>query len=216
MLSIVEKLVNSETDKRLVISRESLGRALNPNIDWSGIRIGIRASTHWTGSVPSLIFQLGLCDGSKSLLHEGVNNHFLGFRSQSGSWGAASSGYYRTGRTFEKVVNNTSALIGSWGDPYWLPNSDNGRGVFILDIIKGNPNFSLASYASNRQNMTLESFSNIMFGSIFTLPPGLTSQGTSYNIAIDESINGTLDTLAISWAHTTALEISDLAVRYYI
>lgn len=239
MASIVQRIIRSETEKRLVLTAEQCGRVLEVGSNWSKLRIGGRISStrysNWS-SPPS--FNIGLSAGTSNMVGDATPQHFLGVRTNSVGWiyspSGTEGGALETNLSTVRIVNGvvTATGIGHQTNVYTANRPsiacayDNGNSTQVIsaifiEITKGSPNFNvkvwsnvIGSVSNTRvaQHVTAARFNDAM--SAEAIPEGngnwIAIGNTDY--AIDEATNGYFNALNIAWLGTgSSFEISDAA-----
>lgn len=199
---------------------------------WSKIRIGVRwqvdGSTNITGT-PRMV--IGVCSGSSNIYGDATTTHFVGTRQNEPTWTITGGNRYLVnGNTWEclkRVGTTDTAGSGSlglnavqWGIGPNAATPTANRSVFILDITKGSPNFTLQimlgwnntdSGGAAPTDVSKENFLQNMMES--TPVRAQHRAGTARTLAVDESTNGTLDHINMHWNQSGhIMEICDWAI----
>jgi hypothetical protein len=239
MASIVERTAHGETDQRLSIVKEQTGRGISIGSSWTHIRIGFRHSTEMSSSVqfsspPILAF--GLCHGTTNMFQDETTDHFLGMRTNGGSWAYTSSSSRQsnnieianTAWEFSKKTGNiydniTKSYSNTAHNSVYTSWSGIANSAWIIEIKKGSPNFEIKTYSSGygndiTANIDYEKFIASINGQNVNESSGYFYSGKlngssrgPLQIPVNETINGVLDTINIAWTGMQALDINDVA-----
>ena len=208
-------------DMRMALSNSNPRRALSIGSNWTKIRIGVRMCINGTASITgSPRFVMGVCSGTSNPWNNGsaITTHFVGASSSTASWNLSSGVYFvNTGSidwrptkrvgTAETFGSNISLLI--------VPAvSISKRWMYFLDITKGSPNFTLSGFSPNGTGAADASYADFLATVAVEVPSvGSYVFGTSRTLAVDETADGSLDSVCIAWNRTApTIEVSDLAI----
>lgn len=241
MATIVERTILGETDKRIVLTREQMGRTISVGSNWNAIRIGFRHSltiNNANGVVAPGIWAFGLCSGTEKMMQDDTTKHFVGIITSGEDYYASNfssannirvGSSYSTAYNISKKVNliYTNAVInhgdsGSYSSSYnFLTSSTNtiGMGAWIFEIRKGNPNWNFKVYSpswryssNNNGNVDYNKFINAINNTNINTSNYYFYYTATATLPVDEIADGYLDTINIAWQSVTeSLEVSDVA-----
>lgn len=218
-------------DKRIVLNNSQFGRQFNiPG--WTRIRIGMRmAFRDYGANIPGLpFFAFGICSGTTNMVGDATTSNFIGMAIGGSTFTRGATGplyttgaipyAYRKGATITTFGTLASSSMGFGADAL------NGlmRGAYMIDITKGSPNWSFVglyrnataavSDVSRDQFMDYMEVGTMVSGGLTNHTVG--SASTLADATINESGDGSFDTINICWGRTHALpEISDIAIMRF-
>lgn len=219
--TIITRTISAAAENAISLGNGAFARMISLPINWTTMRIGIRS--HMTnsggnlGSTPRFAF--GLCKGTTNIFGSATVDHFAGYISTSAAWLLQGGPFYGavTGAPCKKV--NTTLTVGSDFSvnavyPCNAAASGADRVLHFLDITKGSPNYSFKLFTQN--SGTIADVSAATFLSQIQLAtPSLTNHAlsTAQTLAVDESVNGTFDSINFFWDQPTCnFEICDVGV----
>ena len=222
-------------DVRALMGRSTLRRKLSVGTSWTKLRVGLRLCIEDTGgnvlSTPQ--FAVGLCSGTTNPFNDGsaITTHWVGAITAGASWTRASNAFgvgygvtwlvpaKRIGMTFTYGTALSAGIFNSAALGFAADANGVNRGLFFVDITKGNPNFTFNGFirastvgaaAPADRDVSYDEFIEQL-----ELPvPSITGHqdGTARTMAVDEATHGYLDTVNIFWNRSTPrFEISDIA-----
>lgn len=225
-------------DRRLVLQNSQVARVINIGTSWSTLRIGVRWSMDDTGfsigGTPRLY--MGMMSGPTAGMANGpltdLTSHFVGFVSTTGIMTRTAGPYYSVTDTsssssniYAKKVGSTLTLGSGTGiaisGVQAAPSSK--RSAFIVEIVKGAPNFTINICRPNAAPVNDIATSNVLkqameatlmtdAATILATATGGTYGGTpTGTVAVSEGTNGYLDAICVAWDRSSpALHISDI------
>lgn len=224
----MNELIDRSGDIRLALLNGEAARWFSFLDDWNVLRVGIHYALNGNGANiggdPAIVF--GVSAGRENGFLSGATDHFCGVKITGSSFthNAGTPNYYTnpTGVAPVKKIGTTQTAGTSMGVTCYMPADVAYRGVMILQITKGSPNFSLlfagpvggsgAVSADVTDAQFLEMMELASLGSIGTVKSGY-GVGSTQTLAIDEGTDGLLDSVNFAWNKTAVpLEIS--AVRH--
>jgi len=218
MASIIERTGNGETEKRLSLNAEQIGRSISIGSQWQKIRIGVRWScTLTTNYVSSPALYLGMCSGTTNMIGDTTPQHFVGWHMKPDSTVSASNTNYISipgGTSNSMLVNvgGVKTVAGFNVNPLNVGRvSRGGAAIMVLEITKGSPNFLLSNWSSSGYLSTPSDFLTVM--QAVAVPTSIMSARISGEaMAVDEATNGYLDTINFAWQGVQGdFELSDIA-----
>lgn len=229
-LIVRSKSLSGETDQYVEVSNDELVRPLEVDDSWTRIRIGIRFQFTNTGADLSPTnpprFALGICSGSAGFI--AGPTYFVGGFTTPATWTfTAASGsnmaYYFTDRFSGRKIGSTitnGVHLGTTVVP--CDPSTTTRRLWIMDIIKGSPNYSVYSLACGGGSIAAspdaleENFYAVTNISLATTPQFPNhSFSTAGSIAVASGF--VFDHFCCSWDQSSiVLQVSDVAVAVMI
>lgn len=223
-IEIVTRTANSEAQQRAKITVDSLRRSFDNNGgSWTKARVALRYSSSWNSWSAAPLFYCGLMFGTSNPPGgAGTVEHYLGLKC-TGTWytgGTATAAYMASCRT----VNGTETVagLGDTSETNGIAICDHASGCHFLaiDFLKGSPNWTMTVYGTSYNNGIAQPMTLAQFQEKLTSPTpsdapayGVRLLG-SVDIAIDEAINGALDTAVFTWLGSTYdFEISDFMAQ---
>lgn len=215
-------------DQRLVLSNGQWAAKLAIGSSWNSIRIGVR----WA------VTDSGVSTGSGSKIYVGMmsnpatgltngplttsTSHFVGLMNSGVNTRSASPNRYSISNfRFTKRINSTETLHGGGlGNMFVNCTPASYRNAFVVDIIKGSPNFSLGvcscgsgtgavnidiSETLLKDSMVLPAFSDVD-ESLETAGGGTTGYNATSGasvMAVDEATDGVLNSIVLAWNQTS-------------
>jgi hypothetical protein len=160
---------------------------------------------------------LGLCSGTSNQFGDSTTTHAVGIVT-TGSWQFQTTFYNATSPAPAKRVGTTTttgtvlAANAAIGCTAAATTAD--RGMWFVDIIKGSPNYSFQLFAPSNAVAGDQSAATFLTNMEATTPSIVGySFSAAQTLAVNEGTDGTLDSINISWDHTTpVIEICDIAV----
>lgn len=238
MAQIIERTIQAETEKRLVLQKEQIGRTISIGSNWDSIRIGFRHSISNDSNVKLSapgVWAFGLCSGTSNMFLDDTTTHFLGVRTTGGGWQAINytlpNGIYihpnvwkfssKVGNTYVDSDFTTSSTYPSISTDYKsLTTTVNtiGCSAWIIDITKGDPNWIWTIYSGSWYSTSINRHVSY-YKFINSINNNLVDKGAdnfvvwaSGSVTVNETLNGFLDTINIAWQSVSeTLEISDVA-----
>lgn len=218
--SIVTQTISSIEDRRLRLENAQCARLLGIGTNWNSMRIGVRmAFNGLDASVTSPLLAIGVCNGVTNIFGSSTCTNFFGLvtRAVSGmTYDAGPPKFYKSmqiqtaskvGTTLTTAGSVTTAVTG---------DASSVRSIWIMDITKGSPNYSVSVTVPNGSNSTPQTdysyttFIQAMEGTPSSVLTGYLS-GLLSDLAFTE-VAGSLNALCISWDKTaTSFEFSDVA-----
>lgn len=226
MASIILRTIGGIDDNRLSIGNEQAARLRQIGTNWTTIRLGLRLSVNGSASISGTPrFALGLCSGTTMLLGSASTKHFVGVRSAVGTWTRTTGppAYYSVAgspsiRAIKRV--GTTLTTGNEIAPCYISSAPASvRSVFLLNIVKGSPNYSLqcgmaTTSAAGQTDVSLAQFEQMLaLESISGISAIVTGYGTATGttIAVNEANDGLLDAMQILWDRSSPeIEVSDI------
>lgn len=222
--TIIQRIVGGIPDNRIQLSNSQFGRAITIPATWSKVRVGIHFDM--TDSGGSLTgnpkFYMGLGHGTTNMIGSATCDHFVGLKSNGATW-TRFAAYYNQGTAsiigMKKVGVAETSAGGLNSGPMTIGHDAGGVGTdrtyLNLTITKGSPNYGL-NLTYNTGGGAPDSTSDYFQGIVCVQPEQATAAYTVagiINLAVDEAVDGILNTVQIYWDHTDSkIEICDLAV----
>lgn len=223
--TIKERTFSSIVDRRIKLTNSNFARLWSTDVGttWTAIRVACRISMEDTGSslTSTPRFPIGICSGTSNIFMDATTTHWMGSISNAAGWARSTSPVRYdlndgvTNSFFASKRIGSALTVGSLiqgGNCQWKEVSLGIRSVYILQITKGSPNFTLVNMINNATaDVSLDTY----LSQLSLSTPAFTSHtwGGSTTIAIDEATNGYFNAINIAWDRTSpAIEISDLAV----
>ena len=217
------------SDNRLQVINKGYARKMEIGSSWTSIRIAARFSIRTDTppiTIPFLYF--GLSAGTSSIPGTASPAHFLGMGLAQGIVlnASDSSSLYRadasanTRHLAQWKSGVKSETIGTGAGLYpMLPKGGFARGMWMMEITKGSPNFAVKGYMwiNTNSEMTRSVFNDMLQnGSAGTISGNLVTRAWVGDVtpSVDEATDGYLDSLCIAWGHETiALDLADMAFK---
>ena len=222
---IIARTISAATEKAIAMTNSAFARTLSIGTTWTKIRVGIRFHFRDLGSAPSGTprFALGLCSGTTNIMGDASVTHWVGCITDAASWGyAAGSHYGSITWSPAKKVNTTltvgSSLTTTMGIPARAADNVADRMMLMVDIEKGSPNFSFASFWPGPTSSVDATKANFLSRMEEATPSGFSTHTftTGGSLAVSES-DGTLNAINIAWDRASfAAELCDIAVARLI
>jgi len=225
MSAILQRIVNSETDKRVVLSNSELKRKMTFGTSWTKLSIGVRWAVRSNGfSLPEFpSFAVGVMRGTANGYGALSTDHWVGVRSANSAWNynAGPPAYFsvpnsslplptkRVGTTLTNPSGVNSSSTTYPGAPSLV------RGVWIVRIYKGSPNYDIARFYPGTGVTTDVSYADFL-GLMNTQIPSRTGYSlytASGLVGVNEGVDGGLDSVSVYWGRgAVPVEISDVVV----
>jgi hypothetical protein len=218
--------------KYISMQNDELVRQLGISNDWNRLRIGVLFAIEASQTIYDADFVIGACNYGQN--GDGIyswscpNWCGVGFTDYDGSTNLAYTGGaapYFTGYQYSTYrVGNTRAWWGGNVSPTYMPASvgtPQRRGIWIIQVTKGSPNFSVDAWGVNSASLVAQdwTYENLIEATAQNNNPpfvGTTAlvrwAAPTASGAISES-NGIMDSVSVAWKNMTyALEIYGVAV----
>lgn len=227
--TVTTRTISAVNDNTVVMLNSVWGRAINLPGGWNSMRIGMRAQfTNVSGSIGSTPrFAIGLCHNTVNMVGDATTDNFVGAITNGATWswngpGAGSVLFSDPLVPATRVGSTLTTGTQFTGDFRYGANTAAGafRMGFYLDITRGSPNFTLQAHGTlgfpgTAGDLSSNDFYNSMTAAsgslIVTTPGGIASDSPTETIAVNEGLNGTLNTLSVWWNNAVSpLEISDI------
>lgn len=234
-VSIESVVVNSESERRLVLSQANYGAVMSFGTDWNKLRIGARLAITDTGAplTGTPRFYLGVSAQPTSGFTNGPvgsgTTHFVGIITGGSTWGRLYSNpllYTTNTNAFvgKKVASSITPASLSSLSVGFSAEPANCRRCIILEIEKGSPDYYfrgvLPSIGNNMPDNTagwarcFEADEDDLNGVELMLEEnaGFYNDVSNplYTVAVDEGTDGSLNSICIGWDQTTPMHVSDL------
>lgn len=221
MASVIKvRTISSQQEVAIQVANSCFARKLSIPAGWQTVRVGLRLHMDNTGaglSTPQ--FGFGLCSGSVNIFGDASVGHFLGAVS-SGPWSFQTTFYNNTSFQPAKKVGSTltagTTFTQNAAVQSGAASNTADRALLFVDITKQFPTPSLYTlnlfYLANTSGVDVSAATFLQVMEEVT--PSLASHGYSsgQTIAVDESVDGTFDSINVSWNRTTPfIEICDIA-----
>jgi putative Mn2+ efflux pump MntP len=227
--AIVERTVNSVTDRRIVLTGSQMARTIAIGTNWTTLRFGMRLAIQGTTNFTPCRLFIGLCNGTTNLWGSQFCNHALGVLWGSDVTASTYSGtnptniftiglpmyYSKVSQTETKLT--VTPLIGA-GAPNIAADATT-RNCFIgmqfrrvnstsmaltLDCPNAAAGAANRTYDLCRDALLLPTMANV------ATQVGVTA-GAEVTGAFDEAANGVLDSFHVYWqCQTTGIEFCDI------
>jgi hypothetical protein len=228
MAAILLFTTGGEDDRRLVLGNERAARkfaAAFVSGGWTSILLGMRFAVSASAQIVSGNLAFGLSNEVTSVYGDQVTNNFVGVRSSptpNPNFG------YSAGPpvTLQQIKLNgvvkiasgetLGADIGGVNDMKISADPSTIRNIFLVQITKGSPNFTVTAGYLNGTNADISqtSFLTAMETAIASINVWNAQylKGADVTMAVNEGANGALNSACIRWSNVqTSLYISDVA-----
>lgn len=235
MLSKSQIIFKGEVGEMVArVAASSFMRKIGFGTSWTRLRIGIRAQartgtntvvTYGDGLTPR--FGVGLCASTASVFTRNmIAGHWVGIITTGAAWTVTNPGAgsyvlgFVTSAPAKKVDStltvgtNFSGLAPALGGGEGAAATNAHPVLYFVDITKGSPNYSFRLFnignPSNGGGQSRSDFLSLMV----TDPPALTNYvyAAAQTLAVDESTDGTLDSINIFNELPVEIEILDLGL----
>lgn len=219
--------ISAVDDKRLVLGNASAAFLHSQGNNFVRRRIGFRMAVDDTGAnlTGTPRFYYGLMSSPSAGVANGplgaTTNHFLGVRSNGSTWTRATSPTrysFGTGNhQLLKRINTTDTSIATSTAGALVPaEPTTRRSIWILDVLKGSPNWTISAVAGNNTTHPdtsleiLQTAMNIL--TMTSVSAYLTAiTGAAYGAAgsgthaVDEATDGALNAIVLAWDRISPL-----------
>lgn len=220
---MVNRVIGGNNDKRAEFSNGKLGRPISIPSNWGVVRVGIRIDMTNTGAnLAGPQLNLGLGHGTTNMIGDATTDHFVGLQViDQWDYFAGPPHHYNQhfgNRTYATkrvgvTLTQTTSLVTFQAIGCGAALGEANRTALMLTITKGSPNYQLQVLWCTSASADL---SKTIFDTQMIAPtPTITNHatGAAASLAVNEAVDGTLDTVQVYWSYATALfEVSDLAV----
>lgn len=230
-LQILERVVNTETDRRLVLFNAQLVRQMAIGSSWTTLRVAVRWALQGVDNIAAPLIYVGICSGTAHAYASDYCQHMVGC--QIGSLASTATYSGTAPETFsinassvpsKRIGHTTSALSASTilSNPVRIAgNAESRNSGFVMQFRKGGGTTwylqtcspasqaltSNKTYDQLRDALTLPTMSNVAT----YLAYAASSEIQNTSLAVDEGANGALNALCVFWNNPNiGLEISDL------
>jgi hypothetical protein len=219
MASVIkQRTISAVTENAIQMVNSQFARTLNFGTSWTTMRVGVRMHMSNTGGgLTAAKFAIGFCSGTSNLFGDATTTHFVGAYT-TGTWAFQTTFYNATSFAAAKRVGSTlttgAVLFANGAFPCGAASSTADRAAIFVDITKGSPNYSINLFVANNAvpaDMSVASFLSTM--EVASPVLGTYTYTSAQTVAVNEGTDGTLDSINISWDHSTPfIEICDVAV----
>lgn len=237
--TIVDETWNSQTERGVRFETVQIARKFAVG-SWSTLRIGARIWLTDSGSAPTSgsIFHFGLNSGTANLPQDASCSHFVGLRTVTNLGAAVSWSRSTTANSFVQwtagagTVRAISKLVGTTHTPLtsgtsnqqlWGPvgTSVFRMGMLIMQFVRASASTMDVTLWSKRTTPSASPTLNNLLASMeasnpttpgFVDAPNANQESTT-GAAVNESVDGTLDTFTIGWNRATPFfQVNDMVV----
>lgn len=216
---IYQRTISGSPDNAIQLSSGQFGRLVTLPTGWSKVRVGLHCHCTDPGvAVSSVSFFVGLGAGTTNMIGDRTTDHFVGtLITAADLWSRGATLMTGISVAAGKKVGTTTTVGGAISAGAALPNQAAGAGtdrdVWLVDITKGSPNYTVALFgiAVGPADYT----STYFLSQMPLLAPVFGADGVigSGTVAVNEAVDGTLNAVQVSWNRSDfMLEIVDLAV----
>lgn len=206
------------------------------NLSWQKLRVGIRATISAEADIsgsPSPLLAVGLCSGIVYPFSSGGCAHFVGAKTNVSvfdyiPFGTGTPTWIRAGtgnnsfQACKKIGGTVTAVSSSSVGPGFAEEHAQPKGVILVDITKGSPNWTVDFFIFNSvaPDISWPDISESTFNSLMVADtPSLLyhSLYTGYSVAVNEATNGTINAVNLSWNRSANLvKLEDIAVAKFL
>lgn len=235
----VQTHIDGRTEQRLQLNVGQYGRKMPWGAKWNRIRIAVLLRVNDVASINNVNGYLGVCSGTTNMVASGTTDNFIGLR-----WGdGASTLTFSNGTVMDKFNmgtsfrfysrrGTTSTLILAGGTGHFVSATEGFLTALVYEVSR--PAFATAGTSVTYTHKEVSPSSTdvewsrakdalkfLLWDDVTTITAMSASEGsiigTTGNTtgAFDES-TGVLDTLNLSWAMASGLQIAALGVRKVI
>lgn len=227
--AIVERTTAGDTERRLQIGAYTIGRKMGIGTTWNQLRIGLQCAFNMpTGNVtgtPNL--SIGVCKDTTNLIGMASTDHFVGIKQKASvlsyyNYSASYRYLYGTWYGSKRVgTTDTDEASGVAVNAYISGYPTNERSIFLIEITKGSPNFTIQCAFKNNVDLveiTTAKFKAAMEAATLAAAVsglgGSAVAGTARTLAVSEASNGYLNSIGVWYDRSTPeFEISEIAFR---
>jgi hypothetical protein len=212
------RTISSVTETTIQMVNNTFARLVSIGTSWNTIRLGLRMHMADTGAdlTGTPTFAMGFCAGTASQFGDATTTHFVGLKTNAATWNRSANFYNNATAVPTKRVGSTTTTGTSLLNLV-IPNglgTGQGRYIFFVDLIKGSPNYTIKLFCDQTGTSGDQSAATFL-AKMELVTPSLSgyTYSSGQTIAVNESTNGTLDCVNVSWDRTTpVIEICDMAV----
>jgi hypothetical protein len=205
-------------------------------LEWQKLRVGIRATISAESDIsgsPAPALAVGLCSGTTYPFISGGCAHFVGAKTNVSvfdyiPFGTGTPTWIRAGtgnnsfQACKKIGTTVTAVSSSSVGPGFAEEHAQPKSVILVDITKGSPNWTVDFFIFNSvaPDISWPDISESTFNSLMVADtPSLLyhSLYTGYQVAVNESANGVINAVNVSWNRNANLvKLEDLAVAKFL
>lgn len=216
---VTGRILNGIRTPLIAISNDQIGRTFQIGSNWTRLAVGIRFGLIGSTTLTLCGFSLGMCNGTTNMFASATTNNFFGITGPGTATFSSSTFSLPFNITRRVGTTNTntavaSALIGNLD----LAGGGDGRlHTLIVQLTKNAGTIDFATiYAANTvSGVTLQSrtdWINSMESEPLVAPNAGYTRTDTTGFSIDETTNGVLNTVNLSWTQATALHVADIGI----
>lgn len=231
---IIQRVISSVNDKRLVLFNSQVARQLSIGSSWNYLRIGIRFGVQGTATFGPFRLFVGVTSGVDHVYYSDYCQHalvcVLGLSVTNATYSATAGGTYSLGSgpvVYSKISQTETSQQASYvgGTATYVAADAPNRNCFqTYDFVKlGGGLFTCVMNGAQSSsgtpvgNVSYDVIRAAMLSTSYIDSAAIAglNQGTPRNttVALNEGTNGAFDSVYVYWRHpTVGLEISDIIV----